>query len=321
MNKILVICGPTATGKTALGLELAEIFQGDLISADSRQIYTGMDIGTGKDIPQGAKKRTTKLSFRSSSITYYQTGKTKIWGYDVINPDLDYSAAQYYNYVWSIIPQVWNNKRLPILVGGTGHYIDAVTHPPETLGIPRSPDIRADLSSRSVNQLQQQLEELDPTKFESMNNSDKNNPRRLIRAIEVSLSRSKGDSSQSSNPEHNPLCIGLSLPLDTLDQKIEERVHQRATDKFTQEISNLEKKYTFDRNQPAFSATGYLEWHQHIHGQISKRVAVRNWITREKQYARRQLTWFKKYQNINWFDISQPNWQKQVVDLVKSWYA
>ena len=185
MNKIVIICGPTATGKTELGLSLAKKYQGEIISADSRQIFSGMDLSTGKGLPKSAIRSAQKIPGVHRNLTLYQSNDISIWGYDVITVLESFSAAEYSKIFRQVIRHIWNQDKLPIVVGGTGFYLEALLSDIPTLGIPTNRNVRNRLASLTVNQLQEKLEELDPVRFSALNNSDRNNPRRLVRAIEV----------------------------------------------------------------------------------------------------------------------------------------
>jgi tRNA dimethylallyltransferase len=167
MKKVLIICGPTATGKTTLAARLAKKFKGELISADSRQVYKGMDIVTGKDKPQGVI----------------------IHGLDLVKPDQEFSAAHFVKVASTLINQISKRKKLAIIVGGTGLYLDSLINPPQTLTIKPNWSLRKKLEQKSIHYLQQQLKKLNPSKWRQMNHSDRLNPRRLIRAIEVEKSQ------------------------------------------------------------------------------------------------------------------------------------
>ena len=180
MNELLIICGPTATGKTSAALKIAREINGELISADSRQVYKGMDIGTGKDIPKGAKYVSlAKLG------GYYDADGIRIWGYDLVYPEKEYSVADYSKTARQIIRDIWKRKRTAIIVGGTGFYINVVVDGIQTAGIPKNESLRKSLEKLSVDELFEKLALLDSIKAASLNTSDKKNPRRLIRAIEI----------------------------------------------------------------------------------------------------------------------------------------
>jgi len=322
MNKLLVICGPTAAGKTSLAIRLAKKFSskgrpasgwnGELISADSRQVYQGMDIGTGKDHP-----KTIKIHL-----------------IDVVKPNEEFSVAHYYRLAWKEIRRIWKKGKsrpkvedprrkasgLPILVGGTGFYIRAVVDGIETSGIPRNLEARAKAKDWSKEKLFAYLTKLDPEKAASMNWSDKNNPRRLIRAIEVAIFRRENPSWQP--PKHqkpDSLFIGLTASYKTLYQRIDERVEKRLKQRVEKEIKGLlDKGYTWEAS--ALGGTmGYQEWQPFFEGKKSKKEVIQRWKFNEHGYARRQMVWFKKNKRINWLEITKPGLEKKVVKLVKKW--
>lgn len=308
-QKLLIVCGPTATGKTQLGLKLAQQFDGEIISADSRQVYQKMDIGTGKDLPPNSLKHPSG---------YYLINGIKLWGYDLAKPDQQFSLAHFVNFAQKIIKQIWSQKQLPIVVGGTGLYLKAISQPIETINIPPDQKLRQQLAKKTVQSLQDILKKLNPSRFKSMNHSDQHNPRRLIRAIEIERSQLAKAPPQILSP--NTVWIGLTAPKKFLEQRIDDRVEKRLRLGIQQEIKALiSQGYGWDL--PAMSAMGYKQWQPFFNQQVSLKQVIQAWKLAEKQYLRRQLTWFKKNPQINWFDITQSDYQSQVVNFVRSWYT
>ena len=284
MNKVLIVCGPTATGKTALAAFLARKFSGQLISADSRQVYKGMDIVTGKDRPAGVI----------------------IHGLDLVQPNQDFSVAHFIEFARPLIKKLHHRNQLPIIVGGTGLYLKALTQPIDTINIKPNIKLRGQLAKLSLIKLQSKLKKTNINRFNQMNYSDQHNPRRLIRAIEVATSNSPQGSALQVT--YNSLWIGLTAPKKTLDQRIKIRVNKRIKAGAIQEFNRLRKKYK--KTLPSMSAIGYA--------QLSN---IKAWVIAEQQYARRQLIWFNKFSQINWFDVSQPKFDQPVVNLIHSWYT
>src|SRR4030066_2229730 len=138
MKKFLVICGPTAMGKTSLALRLAKLFNGELISADSRQVYKGMDIGTGKDLPVTVKCQMSNVKCFGKRICYYKINGVRVWGYDLVEPTEEFSVAQYVGIAQEILENIYSRGKLPILVGGSGFYIKAVVDGIPTVVVPKS---------------------------------------------------------------------------------------------------------------------------------------------------------------------------------------
>ena len=292
MQKLLIIGGATATGKTAVAAQLAREFDGELISADSRQVYRGMDVGTGKDRPEGIR----------------------VWGYDLVNPDEDFSVADWVNWAWPVIEKLGGENKLPIVVGGTGLYLKSLLEPPASLGIRPDKKLRKELSNWDIRQLQQRLKQVAPERFRQMNWSDQHNPRRLVRAIEVSISP-RGSLSSHPRGGYDIAWVGLTADRATLEERIRRRVEQRAGGGMSQEVKRLAREYP-DWNWPAFSATGYRDWRDYVEGKTSRDEAMAKWQRAEIQYMRRQLTWFKKMPQFARFDIGRENWQNQVREFV-----
>jgi tRNA dimethylallyltransferase len=318
MKKLLVICGPTATGKTGLALFLAKKFKGELISADSRQVYKGMDIGTGKDVPRGFEFRISDLGFKDVEIGFYTDGNIRLWGYDLIKPTEEFSVGQYLKVVRKIIKDIYKRGKLPILVGGTGLYVKGVVDGIPTASIPKNLRLRKTLEKKSVSELYEMLAQIDAIRAGAMNVSDRKNPRRLIRAIEIASTKSKVKS-QKSKMDADTLFIGLKAPIRVLSKRIKERVEERIEEGIEKEIKDLLKSGVTWKMQ-AMNSLGYKQWREFFEGNKTQKQITKEWERQEKKYAKRQITWFKKDHRINWFDISKDGWQKKVEKLVKKWY-
>ncbi len=317
-SKLLVICGPTSTGKTTLAIDLAKKFNGEIISADSRQVYKGMDIGTGKELPKGAKIKYPWFY----KWGYYEIKGVKVWGYDLIDPKNEFSVAQYLKFADSVIADIQKGKKLSILVGGTGLYIKGVTEGIPTAAIPKNNRLRKNFESKSAEELYEILAGLDAFKAGSMNISDRKNPRRLIRAIEISQYFVDHKKSANKQKEKNIdlLFIGLNADRSYLEKAIELRVKKRLEAGIKKEIEGLIKR-KIDWNFQSMVSLGYHQWRDYFKGGISEKAAVDRWMNEEKKYAKRQMTWFKKNKSINWFDITEDKWSEKVEKLVQKWYS
>lgn len=317
MNKLLVICGPTATGKTSLGIYLAKKFNGEIVSADSRQVYRGMNIGTGKDLPKNSKLKTQNSKL---PVGYYLFEGIPVWLLDVVEPNQEFSVAQYVELAQKIIDDIWQRRKLPIIVGGTGFYIKGLIDGIETLGVEPDWELRMRLENLPAQNLFELLSRTDPVKAVSLNASDRKNPRRLIRAIEVaSKQQTTKDKGQRISGQGNALFIGLKAEIKELYRRIDRRVEERVKLGVEKEIKKLSKKSS-SWHLPAMSALGYREWRDFFENKATQEEVIQKWKFDEHGYARRQLTWFKKDKRINWFDVDKKNWKKKVADLVKSWY-
>lgn len=342
MNKLLVVCGPTATGKTALAIKLAKKFNGELVSADSRQVYKGMDIGTGKDLPTN-EKRQRKI--KNYQIGYYFVNGVKIWLYDVVEPKYQFSVADYVRWADLVIKDILDRGKLPILVGGTGFYIKGVVDGIETLGVPPDWERRKKLNNLEMTRpgiassaelkekLREILERTCPERLRGMNESDRNNPRRLIRAIEIARYKStsevggappkaRGDTSEVKG--RNVLFVGFKALNKILYERIDQRIDEMMKAGQKEEIGRLlEAGYSWD-NSILGTTIGYREWREYMEHKTwnmeQKKETIQRWKFAEHGYARRQLTWFKKDPRIHWFDIAEKDWQIMVEDLVEKWY-
>ena len=327
MKKLLVICGPTAVGKTKLGLRLAKKFRGELISADSRQVYRGMDIGTGKDLSKNSKFQNSKTPDIGG---FYLVDGIKIWGYDLVDPKKEFSVAQYVKIAREIIKSIWRRKKLAVLVGGTGLYIKGVVDGIETAKIPPNIVLRKSLENKKVSELFEILATFDPVKAASLNYSDRNNPRRLIRAIEIANSKLPPSprlrrASKTKNIEEEKLLaddalfIGLVLPSKVLNVRIDKRVDTRMRQGFENEVCTL-LETGVSWSAQSMTSLGYRQWKDYVEGVAKKDKVVEKWKQEERKYAKRQVTWFKKDKRIKWFNVAKKNWEKDVEKLAKEWY-
>jgi len=344
MNKILVICGPTATGKTSLGISLAKKFAGEIINADSRQIYQGMDIGTGKDLDKFSIFNFSRqlrdpavagqFSIDNRRIGYYLLNNIKVWLYDVVKPNFRFSVVDYINCAVPVIDDIWRRGKMPILVGGTGFYIKALIDGIDTMGIEPDWGLREKLKNSKTQKLQELLKKVDLGRFNRMNQSDRNNPRRLIRAIEIA----KNIKSQKSNLKNdgmnlnleikNILMVGLRASYEKLYERIDERVEKRLRQGLLVEIKKLLKKGYGFNNSVLGTTLAYKEWRKYFKNNKLKNEIVQKWKYDEHHYARRQMTWFRKallrqpadQGKTHWFDIAQRGFSQKVEKLVRKWY-
>ena len=299
MKKLLVVCGPTATGKTDLALKMANLFNGELISADSRQVYKHMDIGTGKDLERVGI----------------------IYGYDIALPWQEYSVAQYLEYAKKAVKKIWSSNKLPILVGGTGLYIKAVIDGIETANIPRNKLLRQSLEKKDVSELYDILASDDPVRAANMNSSDRKNPRRLIRAIEITIGTMDSKKVKSiKGLAANTLFIGLTAPKDFLNKRISGRVEKRIDQGVEREIEFL-LKHGVTWDMQSMNSLGYKQFKEHFEEGKSIDEVISEWIREEGKYAKRQMTWFKKDKRVKWFDVSDSKYLKKVEALTQNWYT
>lgn len=300
MNKLLIISGPTATGKTALAVELAKKYNGELISADSCQIYKGMDIGTGKDHPKNIKIHLV----------------------DLIEPNQKFSVAGYQKLVIKKIREIQNKNKLPILVGCSGFYIDSILNPKyDTFQIKPNKFLRFILNKFSVKTLQNIHKFLDKKSFLELNNSDKNNPYRLIRKIEIKIAiflpLIKGRCHKVTKG-FDYLHISLTAPSSFLYPRIDQRVEERLKIGHLKEIKKLLKKYKW--SDYGFRISCYKDFKDFFQNKKTLKDCIQRWKFDEHSDARRQKTWFKKIKNTIFFDITQPDFKNKIFKKISKWY-
>ena len=315
----LLIYGPTATGKTALAIKLAKKFNGELISADSRQVYKGLDIGTGK------VNFSSKVEKHNN---FWLVDGVKIHGFDIIQPGISFSAANFVTHTHTLIIRIIKEKKIPIIVGGTGFYIKSLINGFDSVGIPPDPKLRKELEKLSVSRLYKKLLNLDHIRAKSMNQSDKNNPRRLVRAIEIEIFNKKHETKNNKRKQTTYniqdtkyLLIGLTAPNQYLYQKADSWLNQRLKKSMIEEIQNLISQ----KVSISWLENLGLEYHwltRYLVGNIQKDVAIARLKGDIHSFIRRQKTYFKQFgkNNLSLFDISQKDWQIKLEKKVSLWY-
>ena len=294
--KVIAIVGPTAVGKTALSLEIAEKFSAEIINADAMQIYKGMDIGTAK-LPLSQRR----------GIVHHQI--------DVLDPSEEANVSQYQKQSREIINDLLSKNVQPLLVGGSGLYVNSVLEDLEFPGT--NLEVRAKyeeiLDEKGVEALFQMLKEIDPKAAE---NILPNNARKIVRALEVN--EITGKAFNAKLPEPSPIFsdvrIALDMPRDLLDQRIIDRVHQMFEDGFVDEVKSIEKNLRLGKT--AFRALGYSQVLSLLSGEISEDEAITLTINATKKFARRQLSWFRRDPLIHWLDATSPDLFAQSLRLI-----
>ena len=277
-KKLIVILGPTASGKTELAVKIAKKFNGEIISADSRQIYCEMNIGTAKP-------------------TQKEMGGIPHHLIDIISPNKIFNVVNYRKLAIKIIKDIQKRDKVPILCGGTGFYIQAIV---DGLIIPEiKPDwkLRKKLEEESEEELFKKLKKLD---LERAKTIESKNKRRLIRAIEIITITKKPVPRTDKKPLPYPvLILGIKLSEKELEKKVSKRVKKMIKQGLEKEAEDLVKKYGW---VPALQTIGYQEWKEYFRGKINKNKVKDLIILHTKQFVKRQMTWFKKDKRIIWVD-------------------
>ena len=318
MHTIISIVGKSAVGKTAAALAVAQQFlahgiaEVHLISADSRQVYKGLEILTGADVPEGFTQDTSQ-DFTNS---YYTNGQIHLHGVSVIEPTEQWADSHFQELAVPIISHAQTHDHGVIIVGGTGLYHDHLLSEDPQLQIPPNQVVRAKAAQLSVTELQDWLTEINPEWFAGLNNSDKNNPRRLVRAIEISLTPPE-DLAQLPPVVAEHRYLGLSASLEVLAARISRRVEQRFSAALA-EVGRLAAQFS-ELQPPVRSTLGFKELLAYQQqAETDKQTSTTHWARREFQYAKRQFTWWKKRSQVTWVDTQKSDWADQVLAITKS---
>jgi len=325
-----------------------------------------MDIGTGKDLPTSSKFKVpackrfamsdrqnarppcfatrsgqakSQFKIKNFRIGYYDFDGIPLWLLDIVKPDYQFNVADYKKGADLVIGDILKRGKLPIVVGGTGFYIKAIADGIETIAIEPDWELRNELQKSPVSELQRMLEDLDPERSRRMNESDKKNPRRLIRAMEIAK-RGQTEEYQAQNKEVNKLFIGLTAPFKFLYERIDRRVDERVKAGAEAEIKKLLREGYDWENSVLGVTIGYREWRDFFENKATREEVIQRWKFAEHSYARRQMTWFKKTLRQaqgkllrqacteqrrstqgQWFDISREGWEEEVEKLVIAWYS
>ena len=297
-RKVLIVLGPTASGKSSFALELAKKFNGFLISADSRQVYKQMDIGTNKDKgnwKDGGYYLETKRGLKKA----IEVKKVREYMVDIIDPDQEFSLDDWLKQTKQIIND--NPDKLPIIVGGTGLYVSALVNDYQ-LQANYDPKFREKmekkLAKKGIDYLIQKMKKYEP---EIESKIQISNPRRVIRAAEIVLKTKKPLDNKVGQSEFDFLQFGVNKPREELYKRIDRRVDEMMDEGLVQEVKGLiSKGYKCDSS--AMSGIGYRQVCQFINNEISKEEAIRLIKRDTRRYAKRQLTWFRRDENINWVE-------------------
>lgn len=314
-NSMIFIVGPTATGKTKLAFELAKKLNADILSADSRQIYKTLSITTGADLPENFSLASDKVG----EYEYHTDGQLSFYGVNFLQPDQEWSIAHFRDFAELVWEKTVARKRKLIIVGGSGLYHHSLFLDKNVLHIQRSNPLREELGELSVEQLQERLLTQYPDARTMLNNSDWQNSRRLIRWIEKTsakpkIKESEEDSIFGTEADHN--WIGLSCDKEILELKIKERVATRIDSGAIKEVELLLS--TFEGQKLAsFSTLGVKDIAMFINDQISKEELLELWSRHEFQYAKRQMTWFKKREYIKWVEVEGMFTSSLIDDILK----
>ena len=284
--KTVVITGPTATGKTALAVKLASRFGGEIISVDSRQVYRGMDIGTGKDLEEYA--------FDGKPVPYHLI--------DMVNPEDAYNLMEFCRDVWKAISDIAVRNNLPVLCGGTPMYLNAILSEYELPGGPPDSELRKSLDGKTLEELLEILKENDEKAYCEF--KDRDNRLRLLRAIEKTAVTTNA-LDESSFCKLDPLVIGVYFPRQEVHRRIEERLDRRLKNGMIEEVKQLHQRgVSWEKLE--FFGLEYRFIALHLQGKLDYETMRNQLLYSIRQFAKRQDIWFRKLeregQAIFWID-------------------
>src|SRR3989339_182461 len=272
--KIIVVLGPTACGKTKLAIELANKFNGEIVSADSRQVYKGLDIGTGKDLGD-------------YNVPYYLI--------DVADPRRQFNLVKYQKLAFAAIDDILRRGKLPILVGGSGLYLQAVVDNFQLADAKRDLALRKKAEELNAKELFSKLDKLAPKMAARLNNSDRNNPRRLVRYLEI-LGQDKDFKSQTGRGKYEALIIGIDCPREVLKKRITARLVERLEQqKMIEEVRKLRAGGLGWKRLEDFGLE-YKFISLYLRKKLSYDEMVEKLDIAICQFSKRQLTWFKRWE-------------------------
>jgi tRNA dimethylallyltransferase len=292
---LVIIGGPTASGKTGMALQIAKYFRTEIVSADSRQFFRELNIGTAKPSPQELSEVPHHF-INSHSLTE------------------SFNAADYGEQARKLIQELFTKHDVVVMAGGSGLYIDAVIH--EIDDLPKVDNATSELldnifQTKGISALQSMLSEADPA---TANVIDLNNPRRVIRALGITLSSGKKYSEligkKSKKPHFNFLMAGINHPREELYERIHVRTMQMISDGLLAEVVSVA---AFRQNQ-ALQTVGYRELFDYLDEKVSFEDAVLKIEQHTRNYAKRQLTWFRKYSDMIWL---QPGCESELIEIIK----
>ncbi|NCS99342.1 tRNA (adenosine(37)-N6)-dimethylallyltransferase MiaA [Candidatus Parcubacteria bacterium] len=281
--KIIVVLGQTATGKSDMAVEIAKDFNGEIISADSRQVYRGLDIGSGK-------------------ITESEMQGVPHYLLDVADPRDVFTVTDFQREAYSAIEDILSRGKVPIIAGGTAFYIQSIVDGLVFPEINEDKKLRKNLEQMPLEQLQQKLEELDPKRFSEI---DQKNKVRLVRAIEIATLNKNIDGESKipelkKEPRYDALQIGLRWPKEILDKRIHDRLIARMSDGMIEEVEQLHKDgVSWRRLEELGLEYRYISYY--LKGEISKEEMLEQLENKIRQFSKRQMTWWKRDESIRWF--------------------
>lgn len=310
MKKIplIILTGPTAVGKTALSIELAKVLNAEIISADSMQIYEYMDVGSAK---------VTKEEM--NGVIHHMV--------DEVKPDFSFSVSEFQNRAVKYIKEIANKGKNVLITGGTGLYLNSLIYNMDFAKSNANSEIRAkleqELQEKGIDYMHEKLKSLDS---EAASRIHKNNSKRVIRALEVCLDGNKMKDFSTDlkyNEDYLPIIIVLNRDREILYERINKRVDIMMENGLVKEVKKL-LNMGYDKNLVSMQGIGYKEIIKYLEGEYTLEEAIEIIKRDSRRYAKRQITWFKRYKNSKWFDLEKynntENLKEDILNFIESTY-
>ncbi len=302
-KNLIVICGPTASGKTTLAVSIADCYNGEIISADSRQVYRGMDIGTGKDLEE-YETHTKKIPYHLIDIT---------------DPSDIYTLYHYQQDCFHTIKELWGKRMIPVIAGGTGLYIEAVLKHYKIPNVSEDSHLRSELMKKEKRELQEQLKLSDPDLYKSIDLTSK---KRIVRAIEI-VEYKKHHEIQygvKNPPSLFPLIIGIKWPRELLKERINKRLEKRFDEGMINEVKELQKSGVTSERLELFGME-YKYIVRYLKGRLTYVEMVNSLSSEINRLAKRQMTYFRGFERrglpIYWIDRADKD---KTLEIIKKYH-
>ena len=297
--KAIAIVGPTASGKTALSIALAKHFNGEIISADSRQVYTGLDVGSAKVMPE-----------EMDDVPHHLI--------DIVDPNTVYTGADFKRDGEVALTTITNRGKLPIVAGGTFFYLELLKGTMQSAPVPPNPLLRTTLEQKTTVELFAELKAKDPRRAETI---DPDNPRRLIRALEVIETIGVVPEVHTHELPYNWLTLGIDVPTEILNERIHQRIIARLQIGMIEEVESLHKNgVSWERLEAIGLEYRYLA--RYLQNKLTREAMVTELTNKSRQFAKRQRVWLKRDPNIHWLPYPANNEDAilLVEQFLKNWY-
>lgn len=301
MQKIIIVAGPTGVGKTALGIELAKLFNGEIISGDSIQVYKGLNIGSAK-------------------VTKEEMAEVKHHLIDILDIEDEYSVKQFQQQGRFLIQRMIDEYKMPIIVGGTGLYLKSLYYDYEFSDEQVDEEYQAFLKSRSDGECYAMLRLVDRDACDKIHKNNRKRVERALMRAYLGNKKSEAEANQNHQPIYDAFVIGLTSPKEVLYQRINERVIKMMEMGLLDEMKGLMEQFQNRLwDYQGLQGIGYKEWKNYFLGNQDLDETVALIQKHSRQFAKRQYTWFNHQMEMHWFDVTKDGWKKDLLEQLKIW--